>query len=180
MKATGIIRRMDDLGRIVIPREIRRRLRIREGDALELFVEDDKVIWKKYSMLDEITDRVQVYADVLNKVMQKTIILCDPDRLIAVKGMPKKELMGLQTSEEMIDILRSRREYRWNGRDTFLVNPLTGSDVLATAIVPITDQGDLVGCIALVAEENPTVVSDAEMTLLTTTAMLLGSELKAE
>ena len=94
MKATGIVRRIDDLGRVVIPKEIRRTMRIREGDPLEIFTNNDgEVIFKKYSPLGERGEFAGVYAEVLGKVLTTPVLICDRDHVIAAAGLPKKEVL---------------------------------------------------------------------------------------
>lgn len=95
MKATGIVRRIDDLGRVVIPKEIRRTLRIREGDALEIFTDaQGGVIFKKYSPVGEMSTFAGQYAEVLNKVTNRPVVMCDRDHVIAVAGVSKKGIPG--------------------------------------------------------------------------------------
>ena len=94
MKATGIVRRIDDLGRVVIPKEIRRTLKIREGDPLEIFVDrDGEVILKKYSPIGELGDFAQEYADTLYEVMGHVACIADRDTIIAVSGAPKRSFL---------------------------------------------------------------------------------------
>ena len=95
MKATGIVRRIDDLGRVVIPKEIRRTLRIREGDPLEIFVDHDgEVILKKYSPIGELGDFAQEYADSLFEATGHIAIITDRDQIIAIAGASKKRFLG--------------------------------------------------------------------------------------
>ena len=99
MKATGIVRRIDDLGRVVIPKEIRRTLRIREGDPLEIFTSNDgEVIFKKYSPIGELSSFAAQYADILHKTSGKAVIVCDRDHVVAAAGVPKKELLERRVS----------------------------------------------------------------------------------
>ena len=94
MKATGIVRRIDDLGRVVIPKEIRRTMRIREGDPLEIYTDNDgEVIFKKYSPIGELSGFAGVYAEVLHKTGGAPVVVCDRDHVVAVSGIPKKELL---------------------------------------------------------------------------------------
>src|SRR6056297_1277672 len=95
MKATGIVRRIDDLGRVVIPKEIRRNLHIREGEPLEIFVDKEgEIILKKYSPIGELASPANEYCDVLFEVLQTPILITDRDSIIAVAGMNKKVLLG--------------------------------------------------------------------------------------
>lgn len=97
MKATGIVRRIDDLGRVVIPKEIRRTLRIREGDPLEIFTSNEgEVIFKKYSPIGELSAFAGEYAEILHKTSAKPVIVCDRDHVVSVSGVPKKRAVGTQ------------------------------------------------------------------------------------
>ena len=111
MKATGIVRRIDDLGRVVIPKEIRRTMRIREGDPLEIYTDNDgEVIFKKYSPIGEMASFAGQYAEVLNKTAGLPVVVCDRDHVISVAGVPKKELLERRVSpmlEEMMQIGRA-------------------------------------------------------------------------
>ena len=99
MKATGIVRRIDDLGRVVIPKEIRRTLRIREGDPLEIFTDrEGEVILKKYSPIGELSEFAQEYADSLAETLGHIACICDRDVVIAVAGAPKKEFIDKPVS----------------------------------------------------------------------------------
>lgn len=92
MKATGIVRRIDDLGRVVIPKEIRRTMRIREGDPLEIFTnKEGEVIFKKYSAMESITEHVLVFAEALAKATGGSAAVCDRDTILAVSGVSKRE-----------------------------------------------------------------------------------------
>ena len=119
MKATGIVRRIDDLGRVVIPKEIRRTLRIREGDALEIFTDaQGGVIFKKYSPVGEMSTFAGQYAEVLNKVTNRPVVMCDRDHVIAVAGVSKKEYLERRVSPGIggvyaePDVLSERRRQR--------------------------------------------------------------------
>ncbi len=99
MKATGIVRRIDDLGRVVIPKEIRRTMRIREGDPLEIYTDNDgEVIFKKYSPIGELGSFATQYADVMYKTTGFPVVVCDRDHVISVSGVPKKELLERRVS----------------------------------------------------------------------------------
>ena len=112
MKATGIVRRIDDLGRVVIPKEIRRTMRIREGDPLEIFTNNDgEVIFKKYSPLGELGEFAGVYAEVLGKVLTTPVLICDRDHVIAAAGLPKKEVLERRAAPALEEIMESRQSY---------------------------------------------------------------------
>ena len=110
MKATGIVRRIDDLGRIVIPKEIRRTLRIREGDPLEIFTDrEGKVILKKYSPIGELGTLAGIYADSLSKTLDCTVCITDTDQVIAAAGNGKKELQEMLLSAELAEVFQERK-----------------------------------------------------------------------
>ena len=101
MKATGIVRRIDELGRVVIPKEIRRTLRIREGDPLEIFTDrEGEVILKKYSPIGELGDFAKEYAESLHLALGHTALICDKDNIIAVAGTSRRELLEKPLHEE--------------------------------------------------------------------------------
>ena len=100
MKATGIVRRIDDLGRVVIPKEIRRTMRIREGDPLEIYTDrEGEVIFKKYSPIGELVSFAAQYADTLNKTCGMSVVITDRDVVIACAGVSKKEYTDKSTFE---------------------------------------------------------------------------------
>mgnify|MGYP000155365917 CR=1 FL=1 len=113
MKATGIVRRIDDLGRVVIPKEIRRTLRIREGDPLEIYTEKDgEVIFKKYSPMGELSSYAAEICESLYKSTGGTVAVCDRDSMIAVSGGGKKELLEKPVSKALEEIMENRRAVR--------------------------------------------------------------------
>ena len=112
MKATGIVRRIDDLGRVVIPKEIRRTLRIREGDPLEIYTATDgEVIFKKYSPVGELSAFASQYAEVLSRVSGLPVIICDKDHVIAASGVSKRELLERRVSPVLENYMESRKSY---------------------------------------------------------------------
>ena len=112
MKATGIVRRIDDLGRVVIPKEIRRTLRIREGDPLEIYTATDgEVIFKKYSPVGELSAFASQYADVLSRVSGLAVIICDKDHVIAASGVSKREMLERRVSSVLENYMENRKSY---------------------------------------------------------------------
>ena len=115
MKATGIVRRIDDLGRVVIPKEIRRTMRIREGDPLEIYTDrEGEVIFKKYSPIGELAAFAAQYAETLHKICDLNVVICDRDAVIATAGVPKREYLDRPVTEEMEKIIESRSFYQYN------------------------------------------------------------------
>ena len=112
MKATGIVRRIDDLGRVVIPKEIRRTMRIHEGDPLEIYTESDgTVIFKKYSPIGELGEFADQYAEALAKTVGIPACISDKDTVIAVSGVSKKELMNKKISDDIEKIMTQKDTY---------------------------------------------------------------------
>ena len=110
MKATGIVRRIDDLGRVVIPKEIRRTMRIREGDPLEIYTSSDgEVIFKKYSAISEMSENAIQVADIMSKLASCPVIIFDRDHVVAVSGVSKKEFNERRVSPELEELMESRR-----------------------------------------------------------------------
>ena len=109
MRATGIVRRIDDLGRVVIPKEIRKTLRIREGDPLEIFTaKDGEVILKKYSPIGELNEFSQEYAETLGEILGQGIVVTDLDSIIAVSKLPKKDYKEKSISNELEQLIENR------------------------------------------------------------------------
>ena len=120
MKATGIVRRIDDLGRVVIPKEIRRTMRIREGDPLEIYTDrEGEVIFKKYSPIGELTTFASQYADTLYKTCNLEVLICDRDAVIAVAGVSKKEYMDKPLSSELDEIMQGIIDVKYDGYFNF-------------------------------------------------------------
>ena len=118
MKATGIVRRIDDLGRVVIPKEIRRTMRIREGDPLEIYTDNDgEVIFKKYSPIGELSAFATQYAEVLSKIGGYPVVVCDRDHVISVAGIPKKELLERRVSPALEEVMEQLRGDRRRQKD---------------------------------------------------------------
>ncbi len=173
MKATGIIRRIDELGRIVIPKEIRRTLRFREGEQLEIFTESDgEVILKKYSSIGELGDFAENYAETLAKTSGHGTCITDRDSVIAVSGIPKRELMEKPVSQELDGIMIGK----------ITVTNRSGKNVLlsdgnekynAGVVVPILSEGDTVGSVSLIMGENEKP-SETDIKLAQSAATFLG------
>lgn len=177
MKATGIVRRIDDLGRVVIPKEIRRTMRIREGDPLEIFTEKDgEVIFKKYSPIGELGDFAANYVETLAKASGHGACITDRDNVIAVSGIPKKELMEKRVSHELDDLMNDKITVTYeSGR---VVSIADGNDKYnAGVVVPIISEGDSIGSVVFVMKdgERPSAVEDK---LAETAAGFLGRHME--
>ena len=183
MKATGIVRRIDDLGRVVIPKEIRRTMRIREGDPLEIYTDrEGEVIFKKYSPIGELASFAAQYAETLHKTCNFAVVICDRDAIIASSGVPKKEYNDKSLSEEMEDIISSRSLYvrRESGEKLPVIS---GGSHIVNCAMPIITEGDIIGCVASVidasGERFAEIFPEVEIKLIQTAASFLGRQLES-
>ena len=179
MRATGVVRRIDDLGRIVIPKEIRRTMRMKEGDPLEIFTErSGEIVLKKYSMIAQLSNFSQQYADSLYKVSGLQTVICDTDHVVAYGGPGKKEAMGNPISKEAEEIISSRMSYfkQFPGEKSIYTH--NNSSVQAVGITPIINAGDCAGVVALLAEDGRTL-TDTQKKLLVLTSTLLAGNLES-
>ena len=177
MKATGIVRRIDDLGRVVIPKEIRRTLRIREGDPLEIYTDTNgEVIFKKYSPIGEISGFAEQYAEVLSKVSKQPVLISDTDHIVAASGVPKKEMLERRISAMLEDYLNNRRSYFCsNDSDTDLY-PMEGVSRKASVMYPIISAGDVTGAVMMLFAEHGNAPTEIENKLLQTAAAFLARQ----
>jgi len=183
MKATGIVRRIDDLGRVVIPKEIRRTLRIREGDPVEIFVDrDGEVILKKYSPIGELGDFAQEYADSLHESMNHISCIADRDTIIAVSGAPKKEFLNKTLSPAVEMVMESRKSVLINNtaehpyyREAEDEGP---PKFVAEAIAPIISEGDPIGAVIMGTRDKNVKLGDLELKLVETAAGFLAKQME--
>ena len=178
MKATGIVRRIDDLGRVVIPKEIRRTMRIREGDPLEIYTNNDgEVIFKKYSPIGELSSFAAQYADVLHKTGGLPTVVCDRDHVIAVSGAPKKELLERRVSHSLEDIMESRKNVVQD-KEGPEIRPLEGIDRHAVVCSPIISSGDVCGSVMFVSSDEDPHPTEAQVKLIQAAASFLGKQME--
>ena len=180
MKATGIVRRIDDLGRVVIPKEIRRTMRIREGDPLEIYTEKDgEVIFKKYSPIGELSDFAAQICDSLHRSTDALAAVCDRDAVIAVSGGGKRELLSKPVSAELEQLMEARRVYRYETGAPSL--PIVDGDGPYTVAVaaPVVSEGDLMGCVLFAQAKNTATAGEVEYKLAETVAGFLGRQMEA-
>ncbi len=187
MKATGIVRRIDDLGRVVIPKEIRRTMRIREGDPLEIYTDrEGEVIFKKYSPIGELAGFASQYAETLHKTCSLSIVICDRDAVIACSGVPRREYSDKPLSDELEAIINSRSLYVWHeGEEKLPVLSTSGeAGHFVSCAMPILSEGDIIGCVVSVqpmegARGAGVPTGDVEVKLIQTAAGFLGKQLES-
>ncbi len=177
MKATGIVRRIDDLGRVVVPKEIRRTLRIREGDPLEIFVaREGEVILKKYSPINELGEFAEEYAQSIFDAVGQKILISDRDEYIAIAGVSKKDYLNKKVGQMVEDAMEKRESVTDKNEYTLEVVDGKEEQVSSFLIQPIISNGDPVGSIVMLFDKG--TVSDVESTLCQTAANFLGRQME--
>ena len=174
MKATGIVRRIDDLGRVVIPKEIRRTHRIKEGDPLEIFTDrEGEVIFKKYSPIGELADFAGTYADALSKTIGHPVCITDKDRIISISGAPKRELLDKKIGGEVEALMEEKTTFvrrRENSKDIFVCDD--NDKYYVGALAPIISEGDPIGSVIIFTEGGKHMTEIEEKTSETAAAFL--------
>lgn len=179
MKATGIVRRIDDLGRVVIPKEIRRTLRIREGDPLEIFTDrEGEVILKKYSPMSELSSFAREYAESLAVTIGETVCVTDYDQIIAAAGSGKKELCNQYVSRKLEDILKKREVVHAFAKEKRFVVLTDGNtpEYQEQIIHPIVCGGDVIGSVILLGKKKK--LGETEEKLIACAADFLGHQME--
>jgi AbrB family transcriptional regulator, stage V sporulation protein T len=181
MKATGIVRRIDDLGRVVIPKEIRRTLRIREGDPLEIFVDrEGEVILKKYSPIGELGDFAKEYADSLYEATGHIACIADRDVIIAVSGASKKEYLNKPVWSSIEQAMTDRKTVQTKGGE---VGTKTDEDeesgkLTNQVVAPVIAEGDPIGAVILMSKDPNIKMGELELKLVETAAGFLAKQME--
>lgn len=180
MKATGIVRRIDDLGRVVIPKEIRRTLRIKEGDPLEIFTDrEGGIILKKYSPIEELAEFAKEYAESLQQTIGNIVIICDKDVIISISGATKKEYSEKKISKELEKNMDERKTVSIK-EFNFAIPIYEDEDVKgkykSQVISPIISEGDIIGAVVLLSRETEFGVIEEK--LAEVAASFLGKQME--
>jgi len=179
MKATGIVRRIDDLGRVVIPKEIRRTMRIREGDPLEIFTDaGGEVIFKKYSPIGELSAFASQYAESIVKATELSVAICDRDHCVATAGLPKKETDDKKLTADIEQIFSSRRAFIAESEQDAAFGVVDGNARKVVIAVPIISMGDVVGAVVMLENENAKIPTESDVKLATVAAQFLGKQME--
>ncbi len=174
MKATGIVRRIDDLGRVVIPKEIRRTMRIREGDPLEIFTgTNGEVVFKKYSPIGELSEVAAIYAESLSIGTRLPIIICDRDHCIAAAGISKKEVIERRVTPFLESVMEERKTVLFDENSA-----LEGVERATAAISPILSAGDVCGAVVLLVSDEGGAAGESDVNLARVAAAFLGKQLE--
>ena len=183
MRATGIVRRIDELGRVVIPKEIRRTLRIREGDPLEIYTDrDGEVILKKYSPIGEISSFAKDYTESLFRSMGHIACICDRDMVVAASGVPRKELWDKPISREIENAIQNRQTITLNraagGKIMAVTNEEDAAGYTAQVFAPIIADGEAIGGVLILSREQGTKMGETELKVAETTASIVGRQME--
>lgn len=176
MKATGIVRRIDDLGRVVIPKEIRRTLRIREGDPLEIYTDrEGEVILKKYSPISDLGEFAKEYVESLYETMGAPTLICDRDEMIAVAGLSKKDYVNRRLSSFAEEFMQNRTVVTEKLETTIELIPGQAEQVKSYCVAPILSNGDPIGAVFILSKVH--FVGDAEAKAVETAANFLAKQM---
>ena len=179
MKATGIVRRIDDLGRVVIPKEIRRTLRIRESDPLEIFTDrEGEIILKKYSPIGELGNFAKEYAESLAQVAGCMVCICDHDQVIAAAGSGSKEYLGKRIHSELEDVIADRGNDVVTDKGFLKVVEDDRYDYSSQAYSTITCAGDSIGIVILLGREGGRAFTETELKLAQAPSGFLGRQME--
>ncbi|TDL30419.1 stage V sporulation protein T [Jeotgalibacillus sp. S-D1] len=177
MKATGIVRRIDDLGRVVIPKEIRRTLRIREGDPLEIFVDrEGEVILKKYSPINELGSFAKEYAEAIHDSLGHPVLICDRDNVVAISGVSKKEYLNRRIGTGIEEIMAARKSVLSEKQTKLSVIEHQDEEQAAYAIAPIVASGDPIGAVIIFSKDS--TLGELEKKSCETAASFLGRQME--
>ncbi len=183
MKATGVVRRIDDLGRVVIPKEIRKTLRIKEGDPLEIFTDKEgEIILKKYSPIGELSEFATEYAETLAKTTGHIACITDKDTVIAVSGGSKKEYLEQGISPELEQIMEDKENYTSQENNNVAI-PITKNENNnkknnSQVVYPIIADGDVIGTVILLSKDENTKMSEVEQKVVQSAASFLGTQME--
>lgn len=179
MRATGIVRRIDDLGRVVIPKEIRRTMRIREGDPLEIYTDrEGEVIFKKYSPIGEMNSFASQYAEALHRTAELCVVITDRDAVIAVSGAPRKSYADRPLSKAAEELISARVYYSYSGGDKYYVTDEEDGEHYISALMPIISGGDITGSVISLSCAAAHHSSELEAKLIQTAASFLAKQLE--
>ena len=183
MKATGIVRRIDDLGRVVIPKEIRRTLRIREGDPLEIFTDrEGGVILKKYSPIGELSDFSREYAESLQQAIGHIVLIADKDAIISSSGAPKKDYIEKKVSSDLEKIMGDRKTILLEEGATKPIALYDDEELdgkySVQVISPVITKGDAIGAVIIASKQSGDKFGELEMKLAETASAFLGKQME--
>ena len=167
---TGIIRRIDELGRIVIPKEIRKNLRIKNGDNLEILVDGENIVLRKYSQIENATDMASIYADSFYQVLKYNIIITDTDKVIAASGNLKKKYLNMGISDQLTTMIERR--------DSFVERKKSNLEISSGmveygyyAVATIINNGDSIGAVIILSLDTPMLEQEEKLAMILATML---------
>lgn len=171
MKTTGVVRRIDDLGRIVIPKEIRKSLRIKDGESLEICLDSDNIVLKKYSELNNLGDFYKNYVDSINSYIKENIIIVDRNSIVAIAGDLKKKYIGKSITKDIDDIIQKRnmiieKEFK---EISLITNIFENASYI---ISPIIVNGDAIGAVIMLSTNR--ILDDFDVKTMAIASKFLG------
>ena len=167
------------MGRDVIPKEIRRTMRIREGDPLEIFTNTDgEVVFKKYSPIGELSPFAAHYADVLSRATGQSVLICDRDHVVACAGVPRKEFADRRVSRALEELMESRRTHVARAGERERLQPVEGADRFAAVAAPILAAGHITGAVCLLLPETGAIPGESDIKLVQVAAAFLGKQME--
>ena len=183
MKATGIVRRIDDLGRVVVPKEIRRTLRIREGDPLEIFTDrEGEIILKKYSPIGELGTFAKQYAESLAQTTGHMVCVTDRDMVIAAAGGAKKDYFGKAISHDLEHLIEERESLQASAGDRKFIQVIQDEmeGITGETICPVISEGDVIGAVLILARDSKAKMGEAETKVAASAAGFLGRQMEQQ
>jgi AbrB family transcriptional regulator (stage V sporulation protein T) len=179
MKATGIVRRIDDLGRVVIPKEIRRTMRIREGDPLEIYTDKDgEVIFKKYSPVGEISSFATQLCETMAKTTGHSVAITDRDTVIAASGGFKRDLYEKKLTEKIEKMMEERQVYQYKQGDNKIAVSENVDKCFTGIFYPVIVEGDVTGGVIFAIGEGE-VLGESEAKLAQTVAGFISRQMES-
>lgn len=182
MKETGIVRKLDNLGRLVIPKEIRRCMRIKEGSPIEFgLLPSGEIVLCKYSLVGQISDYADDFCDILGDLFNCIVIVGDRDKVISCYGISKKNTIGIKLSNEVLDVLDSKSNYMASSKENTTIFPIYEDDkntYYSEIIFPITIQGDKEGVVILCNNKNDEVFGIEHLVSLKLVTKFLSKQLE--
>ena len=178
LKATGIVRRIDDLGRVVIPTEIRRTLRIREGDPLEIFTDrEGEIILQKYSPIGELSEFAKQYVEALSQTTGHVVCITDRDQIVAIAG-GKKDMVSKLIHRELESAMEARETVVADDTSSKFCKIVDGEKFSSQTISPIISEGDVIGSVCILGKEKEDKMGEVEHKLALSAASFLGKQME--
>jgi len=170
--STGIVRRIDELGRIVIPKEIRKSLRIKNGDNLEIVVEGENIILRKYSQIENVTDMAMIYAESFYQVLKYNVIITDTDKIVAIAGNLQKKYLNMGISESIETMIERRDSFVERKKSSIEISPGM-SEYGYYTVATINNNGDSIGLVIILSLESPMLEQEEKLAMIL--ANMLGN-----